>query len=132
MKEWEVILTFTMLAVVLIAFGVKSTDAQVTNSIILPTINAEVPITEPAVTLASYWPTSIIINAPSPSKKVSLNYSLVPYDGIATIATDSAYTVRVYIPDLMSLAATDPNVAKAMNDFIIALEDSCKAQGKCQ
>jgi len=89
-------------------------------------ITLDAPITEPAKTASAVWVPTISISAPSPDKKVTATFSVVPWvEGTADVLSKRQKTLVVR--DLYALAAVNPAVAQAVQALYGAIAAAVKS-----
>ena len=85
------------------------------------------PISLPAQTADALWISNLVISAPSTTSKIRVNATITPMLSASGILYPSL-SKQLIIPDVMSLAATDMNVANAMSSIFAVIQSQVTGQ----
>jgi len=96
---------------------------------ITPTNPIEVTA-KPALVCDKVWLVNLHILAPTPTAKVRMGATLIPYSSVNGETAGQDREVRINSHDLFELASNVPEVATAMDAVLHALEVVAKLQGK--
>jgi hypothetical protein len=95
------------------------------------TIQTKTPVTLPALTYSTVWPTSINVSSPSPGGKMLADVTFRPYTTNAGVSAlvPGVSPIR-YQVDLGAAAATDPDFAVIMQALEAKIQAMAQAAGK--
>lgn len=78
-------------------------------------------ITIPSQTADGIWISSLTINAPTPTGKISCNARLIPYN-VESGSLFPTLTKNIFIQDIMSSSISSPEIGEAMESIMGAIQ----------
>jgi len=80
-------------------------------------------ITTTPQTFDGIWLSNIQINAPTPVGKISANIRAIPFNSASGSLAPINYAKNIFIPDIMTLAASSSLAANAMGAMFNFIQD---------